>query len=80
MSMLKCFFEVGCDKTLFDGLNISREKELCEQYMGQFPVISISLKSIDGLNYRQAYGALCSVIGMEAMRFYFLTESDIINR
>lgn len=76
MSMLKCFFEVGCDKTLFDGLNISREKELCEQYMGQFPVISISLKSIDGLNYRQAYGALCSVIGMEAMRFYFLTESE----
>ena len=76
MSMLKCFFEVGCDKTLFDGLNISQEKELCEQYMGQFPVISISLKSIDGLNYRQAYGALCSVIGMEAMRFYFLTESE----
>ena len=76
MSMLKCFFEVGCDKTLFDGLNISREKELCEQYMGQFPVISISLKSIDGLNYEQAYGALCSVIGMEAMRFYFLTESE----
>ena len=76
MSMLKCFFEVGCDKTLFDGLNISQEKELCEQYMGQFPVISISLKSIDGLNYEQAYGALCSVIGMEAMRFYFLTESE----
>lgn len=44
--------------------------------MGQFPVISISLKSIDGLNYEQAYGALCSVIGMEAMRFYFLTESE----
>lgn len=76
MSMLKCFFEVECDKTLFDGLNISQEKELCEQYMGQFPVISISLKSIDGLNYEQAYGALCSVIGMEAMRFYFLTESE----
>ena len=76
MSMLKCFFEVGCDKTLFDGLNISQEKELCEQYMGQFPVISISLKSIDGLSYQQAYGALCSVIGMEAMRFYFLTESE----
>lgn len=44
MSMLQTFFEIGCDKTLFDGLKISEEKELCQEYMGQFPVISISLK------------------------------------
>lgn len=76
ISMLKCFFEIGCDKALFDGLDISLEKELCEQYMGQFPVISISLKSVDGLNYREACAALRSVIGMEAMRFQFLAESE----
>ena len=50
MSMLKTFFEIGCDKTLFQGLKISEEKELCKEYMGQFPVISISLKGGEGLN------------------------------
>ena len=50
MSMLKTFFEIGCDKTLFQGLKISEEKELCKEYMGQFPVISISLKGVEGLN------------------------------
>ena len=50
MSMLQTFFEIGCDKTLFDGLKISEEKELCQEYMGQFPVISISLKSVEGLS------------------------------
>ena len=50
MSMLKIFFEIGCDKTLFQGLKISEEKELCKEYMGQFPVISISLKRVEGLN------------------------------
>ena len=48
MSMLKSFFEAGGDPTLFDGLKIAQEKELCEKYMGKFPVISISLKSVDG--------------------------------
>lgn len=42
MSMLKYFFEIGCDKTLFHELAISGEKDLCEKYMGKFPVISIS--------------------------------------
>ena len=50
MSMIKTFFEIGCDKTLFQGLKISEEKELCKEYMGQFPVISISLKGVEGLN------------------------------
>lgn len=76
MSMLKCFFEAGCDKTLFDGLKISQEKELCEKYMGQFPVISITLKGVDGLNFTAASAAMRNIIGMEAMRFPFLRESD----
>ena len=58
MSMLKCFFEIGCDKRLFDGLKISREKELCEKYMGQFPVISITLKGVDGLSFAAAGAAM----------------------
>ena len=49
MSMLKCFFEIGTDKSLFDGLKIAENKELCAEYQGQFPVIFISLKSVDGL-------------------------------
>ena len=75
MSMLQCFFEIGCDKTLFDGLKIAQEKSLCEEYMGRFPVISISLKSVDGLNYEAAAAALRAVIGDEAVRFQFLRES-----
>ena len=75
MSMLKCFFEIGCDPALFDGLKIAQEKGLCETYMGQFPVISISLKSVDGLNFRAACDALRFVIGSEAKRFRFLLES-----
>ena len=53
MSMLKCFFEIGSDPELFAGLKIMQEKELCEKYMGKFPVISISLKSVDGRNFEQ---------------------------
>ena len=75
MSMLKCFFEIGGKKQLFEGLKIAQEKELCEKYMGKFPVISISLKSVDGLNYETATAALRSVIGDEAARFGFLEES-----
>lgn len=76
MSMLKCFFEIGSNPTLFDGLKIMQEKELCERYMGKFPVISISLKSVDGLNYETAVAALQTVIGNEAGRFLFLNRSD----
>ena len=74
--MIKCFFEIGCDRTLFNGLKIMQEKELCENYMGQFPVIFISLKSVDGLNYEAANAALCNVIGREALRFQFLQKSN----
>ena len=75
MSMLKSFFEVGNDASLFDGLKISENKVLCEKYMGQFPVISISLKNVEGLNYQEACANLKKVIGTEALRFYFLKDS-----
>ena len=75
MSMLKSFFETGSDPALFDGLKIAREKELCEKYMGKFPVIFISLKSVDGLKYDSAVAALRTIIGNEAGRFRFLRES-----
>ena len=76
MSMLKCFFEIGCKRELFDGLQISQERELCREYMGQFPVISISLKGIEGMKYQDAVAAVKNVLGMEAMRFSFLLDSE----
>ena len=79
MSMLKCFFEIGADKALFDGLKIAQEKELCEQYQGQFPVIFLSLKSVDGLTFEAAAAAMRRLIGSEASRFGFLLQSDQLN-
>ena len=76
MSMLKCFFEIGTDKSLFDGLKIAENKELCAEYQGQFPVIFISLKSVDGLTFASAVAALRTVIGDEAGRFRFLAQSN----
>lgn len=76
MSMLKNFFEVGGDPALFDGLKISREKELCGKYQGKFPVISISLKGVDGRSFFSASAALRTIIGSEAMRFQYLKESE----
>ncbi|MBQ8232036.1 MAG: AAA family ATPase [Lachnospiraceae bacterium] len=76
MSMLKCFFEIGQDKTIFEGLEISRESALCEQYMGKFPVISISLKGVSGRNFQAAKSMLASIIGWEVMRFEFLRTGD----
>lgn len=76
MSMLRSFFEIGSDKSIFDGLAISREKKLCKTYMGKFPVISISLKGVDGLTFEAAYEMLCSILQEEALRFQFLLDSD----
>ena len=75
MSMLKCFLEIGCNPALFEGLAISDEKQLCEQYMGKFPVISISLKGISGADYWSARSLICSVIGEEALRYSELMNS-----
>lgn len=79
ISMLKSFFEIGNDPTLFEGLKIAEERELCEKYMGKFPVISISLKSVDGLNFQTALAALKTVIGNEAKGFRFLLESPFLD-
>ena len=76
MSMLKSFFEIGSDQSLFDGLEISKESALCDEYMGQFPVISISLKGVDGFDFTAARSCLCSAIGNEAMRYQFLAEDE----
>lgn len=76
MNMLKCFFEIGCDGSLFDSLKISEETELCRKYMGQFPVISISLKGVEGQNFRSACEAMKCIIGDEALRFQFLLDSE----
>ncbi len=76
ISMLQYFFEIGSDSSLFEGLEISKEKELCEQYMAKFPVISISLKGISGISFEAAKRKLCSVIAREALRFEFLLQSD----
>lgn len=78
MDMLKAFFEIGSGKELFEGLKITQKKALCEKYMGQFPVIFITLKSVDGLNYQEAVAALRRVIGNEALRFSFLLESPAL--
>lgn len=75
MSMLRYFFEYGCNTELFDHLEISKEKELCDKYMGKFPVISITLKNVDAMKYNTARDLLCSVIGCEALRFQFLCKS-----
>lgn len=75
MSMLKCFFEIGGKQDLFEGLEIADEKELCDKYMGKFPVVSISLKGVSGDSFETARSMMCSVIGKEALRFRFLLDS-----
>ncbi len=76
MSMLRNFLEIGCDPLLFDGLRISQEQDLCKEYMGKFPVISITLKNVEGLTFERAGAAMRNVIGKEALRFEFLSKSD----
>lgn len=76
MSMLKNFFEIGADKTLFDGLTISKEMALCEEYLGKFPVIFISLKDVDGLRFEDARKRLIKKVGTEAERFRYLLDSN----
>ena len=75
MSMLKSFFEIGADRTLFDGLAISKETTMCEAYMGKFPVVFVSLKGVDGLTFEDAYGMLRRILRSEVFRLSFLAES-----
>ena len=79
MSMLKCFFEIGGDTGIFDGLRVSQEKQLCETHMGKYPVVFVSLKGVDGLTFETAYRALCDIIRNEALRLQYLSSSDRIS-
>ena len=76
MNMLRSFFEIGTDKSLFDGLYISQNKSLCDEHMGKYPVIFISLKDVEGLSYDEAFQVFSRIIGNEISKFSFLAESD----
>ena len=76
MSMLQSFFSIGTDSSLFENLYISQNKRLCTEYMGNFPVIFISLKSVNGNTFSEAYQLLVKVINEEARRFNFLMKSE----
>ena len=79
MSMLESFFSPKGDKSVFDELDISKETVLCEEYMGKYPVISISLKGIDARSYETAYQMAIQVIIDVAAKFYFLLDSEKLN-
>lgn len=76
MSMFRYFFQIGGDKEIFKDTQIARDTQLCEKYMGKFPVISVSLKSAGAADYKTARALMCSIIGDEALRFYELLSSD----
>ena len=88
MSMFQHFFEIGSERTLFDGLEISKNLKLCEEYQGKYPVVSISLKGINGTTYEEARGFLVKTINEEARRLSFLsgstkldeTEQELLNQ
>ena len=75
MSMLRAFFEIGTDPTLFDGLYISKNRELCREYMGKYPVIFISLKGVDGMTFEEAVVRTTTIVKTEARRHYYLKDS-----
>ncbi|MDE7477769.1 MAG: AAA family ATPase, partial [Lachnospiraceae bacterium] len=76
IDMLKTFFEIGTDASYFEGLEIMQEIKLCEKYMGKFPVISITLKDVNGLSYTEALDGMGFTISSEARRLQFLLDSD----
>ena len=76
MSMLQYFFEIGMDPTLFDGLYIAQNKDLCDVYMGRYPVVSISLKGVDADSYEKARAQLIRIINKEARRHRALLEDE----
>ena len=76
MSMLRYFFEIGADASLFDGLQIAENKKLCEEFQGKYPVIFLSFKNVEGLTFADAQYRLTELIAGEAERFAFLAQSD----
>jgi len=79
MSMIKCFFEIGSEPSLFDGLSIMDDRDLVEAHMGKYPVVSVSLKDTEGLDYHSAIRKLAFEIRREAKRLNFLETSDILD-
>ena len=79
MSMLEYFFSIDAEKSLFNGLKISENKKLCEKYQNKFPVISLTLKSVQGDNFTFARNMFQATIGFEASKFRFLLESKNLN-
>lgn len=79
MSMLRSFFEIGSEKSLFDGLAISKEKQLCEEYQSQYPVVFLTLKGVEGANYKDALRKLSELISIECSRLSYLSESDAVD-
>ena len=75
MSMLRYFFEIGTDKSIFDGLRITENKAVCDEYMGRYPVVSVTLKGVCGISFEEAFDMLCTVIRKEAGRLDYLCES-----
>lgn len=80
MNMLKEFFEIGCNRELFDGLEISKETKLCENYMGKFPVVSISLKDVAADTYENARNLAVKIINKEARRMQYLLSSNKLSQ
>ena len=76
MSMLKSFFEIGAASELFDGLYISHNKKMCDDNMGKYPVIFLSLKNVEGLDFQAAKYQMIEIIAKEAKRFAYLKQSD----
>ena len=79
MSMLEQFFSLNGNKSIFDGLEISKETALCEEYMGKYPVVSISLKGIDALNFETAFERAVLLVRRAVSKAYYLLESDALN-
>ena len=76
MSMLKYFFEIGNDQAIFEGLEISKDKELCDQYQEKFPVISVSLKGAKAGNYEDAKAMMKYIMAAESRRLYDRMSGD----
>ena len=79
MSMLKSFFEIGTNSSLFDGLYISNNNKICEEYMGKYPVVFITLKNVDGSSFKEAKDRLIDIVAYEAKRFSYLLEADTLS-
>ncbi len=79
MSMFRYFFEIGTDKSIFDGLKISENKEICDKYMGKYPVVFVTLKGVEGLSFESAYAMLRAIIRDEAFRLSVIRDSTLIS-